>query len=166
MAERALGKDRLLPCLLDRLTDHYPRARKEGRTHRAVTLRQYRDSVLRDLKWLLNSTCHPRNETLSEFEQVRTSVLNYGVRSLSGVWASHRSAMDIERQVREAILRFEPRIVPSTLAVKLVVTEENSKHSRGVIALEIVGQLWAEPVPEQLFIRTEVDVETGECAFG
>lgn len=162
MAAVAGAKSRILPCLLDRLTDHYPRARKEGRQHRVVTLRQYRDSVMRDLAWLLNCTSHPAEGELAGFEYVQQSVLNYGVKCLSGVWASNRRARDIEEQVRQAILLYEPRIVADSLEVKLRMVQ-GMIQDHSVVTLEISGELWARPIPEQLFIRTELDLETGMC---
>jgi type VI secretion system protein ImpF len=30
-----------------------------------------------------------------------------------------------------------------------------------VVAVQISGQLWAQPVPFELMLRTEVDLETG-----
>jgi type VI secretion system protein ImpF len=31
-----------------------------------------------------------------------------------------------------------------------------------VIGVEIQGQLWAQPVPLELLVRTEIDLETGK----
>jgi len=156
--------ERVLPCLLERLTDYYPRATKESREHRTVSLRKYRESVLRDLEWLLNCEAHP---TAAEFEGcdlVQESVVNYGVRSLTGAWLSAHEPADIERLLRDAVLRFEPRIVPETLVVRVLAGSADTQRPQSTLALEIVGELWAEPMPEQLYIRTEVDLETGSCA--
>jgi type VI secretion system protein ImpF len=35
-----------------------------------------------------------------------------------------------------------------------------------VIDFEIRGELWANPVPEQLFVKTNIDIETGLCTLG
>jgi type VI secretion system protein ImpF len=32
-----------------------------------------------------------------------------------------------------------------------------------VIGIEIQGQLWAQPVPLEMLIRTEIDLETGKA---
>ena len=47
-----LPSERLQPCLLDRLTDQDPDQRKEGREQRVVSMRKYREAVLRDLGWV------------------------------------------------------------------------------------------------------------------
>ena len=166
MADHAANgrrQERYLPCVLERLTDRYPRATKEGREHRTVSLRQYRNSVLRDLAWLLNCVSHPAQAELDGFRHVRRSVLGYGIHGLSGSVVSRESAAELERRVRDAIAHYEPRINPGTLSVRVLVTENEGVHEQNTIALEITGELYAEPVPEQLYIKTELDLETGEC---
>ena len=37
---------------------------------------------------------------------------------------------------------------------------------RHIIGLEIRGELWASPVPEHLFIKTKIDLETGQVMLG
>ena len=63
--------------------------------------------------------------------------------------------------VTEAMRRLEPRINPGSLVVTAV--SGSQKFANG-IAIEIRGDLWAYPVPEQLLIRTEIDLDTGEYA--
>ena len=48
-------KERLQPSLLDRLTDDAPHRRTESREQRVLSLAQLRESVMRDLAWLLNT---------------------------------------------------------------------------------------------------------------
>ena len=166
MPDRALSRDRLLPCLLDRLTDRYPRATREGREHRSVSLRQYRDAVLRDLTWLLNCSRGLRDDDLQEYSYARSSVLCYGIRSIGGRSMSASNLEMIEDEVRTAILRFEPRIRPETLRVTLGRNDDEAAGMTGghnTVALEIAGELWAEPMPDRLYIRTELDLETGAC---
>ena len=65
---------------------------------------------------------------------------------------------ELERQLIEAIQLFEPRILRHTLQVKATV-------ERHLISFEIRGDLWANPVPEHLFINTKIDLETGQTLF-
>jgi type VI secretion system protein ImpF len=67
----------------------------------------------------------------------------------------------LEQEISEALRRLEPRINPGSLAVTAV--SGSQKFANG-IAIEIRGDLWAYPVPEQLFIRTEIDLDTGKYA--
>jgi type VI secretion system protein ImpF len=157
------AQERLQPCLLDRLTDEQPGTSQESRDRRIVSLRQLRQAVLRDLVWLLNSSAHLESEELSEFPEAAKSVLNFGIRDLCGMTASHVDPVDVERMVLEAVRRFEPRILPRTL--KVVATADRNRMGPTTISFEIRGDLWAQPTPEPLFVRTDVDLETGYCSL-
>jgi len=87
-------------------------------------------------------------------------VINYGLPAHSGQMASSLEIADIERDLKQAILDFEPRILPETLEVKALVELSELDH-HNVIGVKIQGQLWAQPVPLDLLIRTEIDLETG-----
>lgn len=166
MAERGTGLEQLLPCLLDRLTDDKPSSQVESRSQRATTLRRYRDGVLRDLSWLLNTCSHPSNEELDGYEEVIRSVLNFGIYNFGGIYGSNRTSAEIESQLRRAILCFEPRILAHTLKVDLVADpDQPEEHDHCILTLEIQGELWLEPIPEHLYIKTEIDLETGACVF-
>jgi type VI secretion system protein ImpF len=153
--------ERLQPCLLDRLTDEHPESVKESRDFRVVSLRRYRAAVLRDLDWLLNTGCHSSAENLSEFGEVARSVLNYGIPDMCGLTASGLRIEEFERARLEAVRSFEPRILPGTLSIQVNVGYAHSDHN--AISFEIRGDLWAQPTPDPLYVRTEVDLETGEC---
>ena len=160
----ATPRDRLLPALLDRLTDDDP-GQSEARRDRAFSVRDYRRTILRDLTWLLNANCPPASEHLDEYPLVARSVVNYGLTELAGMTASTLSPAELERLVREAIRLFEPRVIPSTLTVRAVEPADDAANEAAgtVIHLAIRGQVWAEPMPEALYLKTEIDLESGHC---
>lgn len=147
--------------MLDRLTDRYPRAKKESREFRVVNLQQYRASVARDLEFLFNNLTRPDDKLLEEYSYVKQSVVNYGIKSVSGEWANTDKTRHLIQSIKDAILRFEPRILKETLVVRKSGSLENRQKSK--VHFEIEGELWAEPITEKLFIKTEIDLETGEC---
>jgi type VI secretion system protein ImpF len=153
-------QERLQPCLLDRLTDDDPDKKQESRDLRVVSLRRLREGVLRDLGWLLNATNMAVLEDLSEYPQVERSVLNYGMPALAGTLASSIDIDEFERRLYQAIVDFEPRILRDTLKVRLAVQTEQMSHN--AMTFEIEGQLWAQPVPQRLYLKTEIDLELGE----
>lgn len=159
MAEDA-PRDRLLPALLDRLTDDHP-GQPEARRDRTFSRRDYRRAILRDLTWLLNANAPPPSEDLEGFPLVARSVLNFGMAELAGMTASTLSPAELERLVRDAIKAFEPRVLPGTLSVRAV--EPADSAAGNVIHLEIRGQVWAEETPEALYLKTEIDLESGQC---
>lgn len=150
--------DRLQPCLLDRLTDDEPARREESRNQRIISLQRYKAGVLRDLDWLFNAIGHFPDEqvgelTFSDFEEAYRSVLNFGLRQLYGRLAP--DIEEIEKQLFDAISVFEPRINRQTLKVKATI-------ERNILSFDITGELWVHPIPEKLFIRTQLDLESSQ----
>jgi type VI secretion system protein ImpF len=118
--------------------------------------------VLRDLEWLLNAGCRPFDDELHEYPLVARSVVNYGMPDLAGLTASGLTRGRVEKMVDEAIKTFEPRIVASSLSVRAVQGEGETEGGAHV-GFEIAGELCPLPMPEALFVRTELDLETGRC---
>jgi type VI secretion system protein ImpF len=154
--------EKLQPCLLDRLTDDDPKITEESRNQRVISIQRYRRGVLRDLEWLFNTSAHLAEEgekkfRLSDFPEAYKSVINFGTRHLCGLTGAELN--ELERQLVDAIHLFEPRILKNSLRVKASIEQH-------IMAFEIQGELWANPMPEQLFIKTKIDLETGQCSLG
>ena len=116
-------------------------------------MKTYRDHVMRDLRWLLNSRCHPRNSPIHTYKRVASSTLNYGLQDMVGALESQIEPEDMVIAVRTAIIRFEPRIIASSVMVSLV----GGIHSfnSDAFSLEIQGDLWALPINEPLTLRSQ-----------
>lgn len=152
--------EKLQPCLLDRLTDDEPNKPQESRAQRVVSLQRYRQGVLRDLLWLFNASAHLAREgdcpfSLADYPEASRSVINFGIRHLFGLMTP--SMRELEKQLTEALYTFEPRIIRNTLKI-------HSRLEANLVVLEVEGELWANPLPEQLHIKTMVDIETGHCS--
>jgi len=153
-------KERLQPSLLDRLTDDRPEDQSESRDLRVLTIRQLRESVLRDLAWLLNCERLEGVQDLGDFPEVQRSVLNYGIPSLSGAVLSRVALPDLERAITKAVRQFEPRILSQTLKIR-VMASSSATGGENALSIHFEGQLWAQPLPQRLFLRTEIDLDTG-----
>jgi len=160
MADQRTPEERLQPALLDRLTDEEPDKKLERREDRVLSKRRMRQAVLRDLAWLFNATRLDIDEDPAKAPYARRSVICFGLPPLSGKTASSLEVTDLERAIRQAILDFEPRILPGTLQVRALEVGEHESHN--VIGVEIRGDLWAQPYPLELLVRTEIDLETGQ----
>ncbi|MBX3365669.1 MAG: type VI secretion system baseplate subunit TssE [Phycisphaeraceae bacterium] len=160
MAELLPGQ-RLQPSLLDRLTNDTPESKVESREKRVMSMRQLRAAVLRDLGWLLNTPNKDNTHEFDNYPEVRRSVLNFGMPDYTGLTVSMMTSTDLEREIREAIEFFEPRIVHGSLRVSSLPSSQQPGFNS--IALEVAGEVWAQPVPEHVYLRTEVDLETGQC---
>lgn len=183
MADRRL-EERLQPSLLDRLTDDNPGDQTETRDDRAIDAKRLRDILRRDLSWLLNTTnleaelgsehsaeaarleANAGSQVTfldpDEFPQAARSVLNFGVRAVSGSFATERRAAEIRTAIADAISEFEPRVSAGTLDVVLR-SEGNARET--VITFDIRADMWAQPVPLDLYLRSEVDLTTGNLTL-
>ncbi len=156
--------DRLWPALLDRLTDFEPEKKKEAREARVMSRKGYRDGVLRDLQWLLNATNLDASIDFSGHPDAQRSVVNFGLAALSGRLASNVDTVQLEATIRQAIVQFEPRILPQSLEVK-VAASEKSLDMHNVLAVTIRGELWAIPYPLEILLRSDIDLETGQVVL-
>ncbi len=124
-----------------------------------LSLHRLREVVLRDLEWLLNSVNLTSTEDLDDFPHIARSVLNYGTPDLAGHTTSGVDVAQLERLLQQSIQDFEPRILRKTLKVRVHVDDE--KMSRNALTLDIEGEMWSQPVPLHLYLKTEIDLETG-----
>jgi type VI secretion system lysozyme-like protein len=153
-------KERLQPSLLDRLTDDEPDRPQESRDKRVLSMNRLRECVLRDLAWLFNATQMASDEEIERCPFAARSVINFGLPPLSGATARNLDVAALEQSLRQAVMDFEPRIYRNSLRVRAALTEERMSHN--ALIFEIEGDLWAQPVPLQLYLKTEIDLESGQ----
>jgi len=152
--------ERLQPSLLDRLTDNDPDSSTESREQRVLSFRQLKQSVLRDMSWLLNTSSLDSMVDLSDVPYAAHSVINYGTPALSGTHVTSADLPVIESKIKQAIIDFEPRILPGSLKLELITTDQQMNQK--AMCFKIEGDLWAQPLPIHLYIRSDLDLETGE----
>lgn len=160
MAELA-SRERLQPSLLDRLTDDEPEQQVEGRERRVMSVRSLREGVLRDLAWLLNTTNLLSVTQAPRLPHLAKSVLNYGMPDMSGASLAGMNMGDLERAIRQAIWDFEPRLIRSSVQVKAAASADSITK----INFEIEADMWAQPYPERLYIKTELDLDQAHISL-
>ena len=138
---------------------------------RGSSLRELRESIRRDLNWLLNTQSlgtttkwllrgqeSGRTVDLSEYENVASSVLNYGLPDLVGLTHSDVNLEVFERTLQKAVWDFEPRLLRKSVRVHV----DREKHvGQHVISFVIEGDLCVEPL--RLYLKTELDLENGSA---
>lgn len=152
-------QERLQPSLLDRLIDDAPHERQESRDKRVLSLKRLREGVLRDVVWLLNTTSYVPAADLEPFPEVARSVLNFGLPDVTGKRFVGLDLPRLERQLRQALWNYEPRLLRDSVKVRVASAAE--KMNKSAVVFEIEAQLWAEPAPVRLYMKTEVDLESG-----
>lgn len=134
-----IPQQRPQPILLDRLT--------ESGLHDAYDNRALKQSILRDLSWLLGTIALSANPTVAlDDPDVQASVLNYGIPDLLYTLQNPNHIHRAEQALALAIKRFEPRIVPDSLCVRIgsanlsSLSSEKQSHD-----IHVSGLLWSEP---------------------
>ncbi|MGK6324468.1 type VI secretion system baseplate subunit TssE [Sphingomonas sp. DT-51] len=116
-----------------------------------------RSTLLRELGWLLNTTNLAAVQDLSATPEVATSTLNYGLGDLSGTLLTQDGVNARAGDMREAILRYEPRVERGSLEVVPMLEDAKLNSVSFVIRGDITTAVRALPVE----IRTDVELETG-----
>lgn len=133
----------------------------ESGESRSVSMRRLRDYVCRDLAALLNCASLDAVVDLSAYPHVQASVLNFGMPSLAGRSARSADPQQIAATIEAAVRRFEPRL--SAIRVAAEMGEEGSETH--VLAFRIEAQLWGQPMPQQLVLRTSIDIDSGDVSL-
>ncbi|HTE39757.1 MAG TPA: type VI secretion system baseplate subunit TssE [Steroidobacteraceae bacterium] len=137
-------------------------AKPESADKRMISMRRLRESVQRDLGWLLNSSSLDTTEDLTPFPEVTTSVINYGMPSFAGTALHSIDPQETARRIQEAIEAFEPRLSK----VQVVTEGEGDKHDSMTLSFRIEGELWGQPMAQHVVLHTRIDVETGDVRLG
>ncbi len=152
------SRERLQPSLLDRLTDLEPDNKRDPADQQVLSMAALRQAVLRDLAWLLNTTNLETTDDLDKTPAVAVSTVNYGIPGFAGLIAASARSQALEAAITKAIKAFEPRISPESLKVR--ARQPRASDGPSALVFEIHGELWAQPVPQQLFLETAIELET------
>ena len=126
------------------------------------SLQEIRACVKRDLDWLLNASQYSPQADLDGYPDVASSVLNYGMPDLTGKTVSGFDQSHLDRLLKQVIVNYEPRIIRRTLSVQVIADKTMFDHN--ALAFDIEGELWAEPQPLHLHLRTEFELEDGSVS--
>lgn len=100
----------------DTKTNSLKSGRRLSRSY-GVTEHTLLSEVRRDLQALLNTVNLNSTQDLSDFPEVQTSILNYGLPDLSVHVVDTIKIERLADDIRDALIRFEPRMDPRTLQV-------------------------------------------------
>ena len=136
-----------------------PNTAPEPAERRLISMRRLRESVYRDLGWLFNtSNLEGTEPELNLYPEVHRSVLNFGLRSLTGVAATSVDPQRAAQNIAEAIRAFEPRLSHVTVIPELSANRMDIR----TLSFKIDAELWGRPAPQHLMLRTRLDVDSGD----
>ena len=144
------------PSVIDRLIDFDPRLGADPGISLNESIRRYKDSVLRDLEWLLN-TRRTVIRVPDECAELSRSAFVYGLPDISSMSGdSDVNRRQLLRDIEECIRIFEPRLT----GVRVTQVEEKEGAQRRV-RFAIEGLLRMEPNPERVLFDTVLDLSSG-----
>jgi type VI secretion system protein ImpF len=125
-----------------------------------MTLSRLRDSVRRDLTWLLNAVGLEAVQDLSAHEEVQRSTLNFGIPDVTGRAVSTIDRAALASKIRRAICDFEPRLLRHSVSVRPTTSQGSGPST---LCFSIEAELWAQPTPLHLLFQTELNLESGDA---
>jgi type VI secretion system protein ImpF len=147
-----------MPSILDRLLDDDPDVSTEPQWRQSLNLREYQQTVLRDIENLLNSR-QARPELSVELPEASKSVLTYGMPDFAAAGVASQEERDqIRRAVQLAVERFEPRL----RQVQVELHEPETRFDRK-LRMTIRAVLWVQPNPQAITFDTIVMPSSGSC---
>lgn len=158
------NKKQYLPALLDRLIDEHPKERREPIDKFYFDSRKMRSVILRDLLNILGTENTEGQLQRYSKSPVVDSVINYGIAPLTGAYARQLTWEQVEEKLRNAILRFESRVIPDSLIIS-PLADKDQYAQYGVIVFEIRTLVYWDPYPLDLRINGTYDMETQQVSL-
>jgi type VI secretion system protein ImpF len=148
--------------LLDRLVDEDPRRASETVPKRALTRRQYRDSVRRDLVWLLNTRASiPSRFAAPSAGGGELTVLDYGIPDFGDLFTPNRRDWTrLVRIIERALAAFEPRL--ANPVVEVVEFPGDYRRLNVVISATLIAEKDREPFSFPLVYDLTQESFTGQ----
>lgn len=158
-AGRAGLERSVTPSLLDRLTDDAPDTPADPPVTFESSAAAYRQGVLRDVGWLLNSR-RTAIEIGPAHALVARSAFAYGLPDASGMAMSSKEARAwLVGAMEEALTSFEPRLV----RVRVRLTDADQLRAPQV-RFAVEATLRMDPDTEPVVFDTVLEISRGEYA--
>ncbi len=128
--------------LIDRLVDRDLKTNKEARPLRTISKKELKESVRRELGWLLNTrTPIPAHE----YDKRDLTVIDYGIPDFGSYSpANEEDQLFLAKRITRAISAFEPRL--QDVKVTVAPEMENERTLRLSIEAVLVSDVLREPV--------------------
>jgi type VI secretion system protein ImpF len=146
----------LQPSVIDRLIAPSARGPSATGNSGSQSMRELKDSVRRDLEWLLNSRRTPEDPPKSALELSR-SVYCYGLPDIASFSLGSADAKsELARRIETAVAMFEPRL--RNVQVHLLPAVQGSR----ILRFQIEALLRTDPAPARVCFDTSLEPLSGE----
>ncbi len=130
--------------------------RKASSAQRRGAINRHKDSVKRDLEWLLN-TRQVVDDRLPFYPEVSRSVYAYGLPDITSINVSAiHDQNELLRRMETCIESFDKRLTRMEIALEPMVGLNR------VLRFSISGIVLMDPAPEEIVIDTVLDPSSGE----
>lgn len=141
-----------LPRLLSRLRADEPFA-----PSMRDELKLLREEIRENICLLLNSRSRPEKQDLQNDAQLYYSVLGMGLSDVCGCTHSAMRIEAIQKELKEQIVHFEPRLDPASVTVNL----KRERERQSELELFISATINLPEIQEQMEMAFTLDLETG-----
>jgi type VI secretion system protein ImpF len=128
----------------------------------SITEPQLRAELVRDLDALLNTTNLGSVIDLSDCDEVRRSILNYGLPDIVNRTIDENRANDIVDEIKEAVILYEPRIIAKTIKVS---RDQSIDAATLAIRFVVTGEMACNPVAVPVEFVADLEVGTGKLGI-
>jgi type VI secretion system protein ImpF len=124
-----------------------------------ITENMLRKEVARDLEGLMNTIAFESSEDLSGLDQVRKSILNYGLPDLTHRTIDETGVGDVVGELRTALLNYEPRLAPGTIHI----ARDTSLNAEDLkVRFVVRADLCCEPVNVPVEFIADIELDSGK----
>lgn len=128
----------------------------------AITEPMLRREVARDLDALVNTIALESSQDLEPFDQVRRSILNFGLPDIAHRSIDEISVSDVGHEIAAALMNFEPRLVSETIRVK---RDEDVAPDELKVRFVVRADLSCEPLNVPIEFVADFEVDTGKIVI-
>jgi type VI secretion system protein ImpF len=153
-----------LPTLLQRLMDDEPKVHHERHDKFNFDPALMRKLVQQHVAEILNTTNLERQFAHVRYQHSAASVINYGIAPLAGIYSTPYHWAEIEKTIRSALIRFEPRLISESIIVNQLANKREATQY-GIVHFEIRGLIKWQPHPLDLCVAVDYDTEINRASL-
>lgn len=148
-----------VPNLFERLTNSNSHGSGVGAGETYLNKeKNYKNSVIRNISWLLNSASLESEIDFIGAEHVKNSLINFGVRPFMGKAATTLKVDAMCDEIRNKILLFEPRVKSDSLEVS-IRSEEAEINQFRLFLLIITAEILNYPKNIDLIFESKINFD-------
>jgi type VI secretion system protein ImpF len=130
--------------------------RASGRT--PISEAVLRKEVARDLESLMNNIAFESTEDITNYGNVRRSILNYGLPDIAHMTIDESRVDSLSAGIRTVLMTYEPRLDPQTIRA---TRDPSTQVDELKLRFLVFADLRCEPLNVPVEFVADVDIESG-----